>query len=225
MTPRSGADQRRAPRTNVDIEAELHLAGQLAVRGVMQDLSIMGSLFVPESAVRGQPGMRGRMRFAVPTVASWVEPSVEIRRLTTSFRATGDAAQAIGFEFSDLPGQMERAVASACLGWTTDRMRDYNLMADVFVQGLNEYRHYSRFGKLVSGSRNRVRLTVSESGELKPFAPVRLKVTNTSVVGEIEEVRPEYGSVQLIVRLSGWGRDFFLHESRHHSPGGVGRLY
>jgi hypothetical protein len=225
MTARNPADQRRAPRTNVDIEAELHLAGQLAVRGVIQDLSIKGSLFVPESTVRGQPGVRGRMRFAVPTTTNWVEPSVELRRLTASFRATGDAAQAIGFEFAPLPGDLERAVASACLGWTSDRMREYTLATDVFVQGLNEYRHYSRFGKLLGGSRNRVRLTVPESGEITPFAPVRLKVTDTSVMGEVEELRQEHGSVQLIVRLSGWGRDFFLHEARRLSPGGAARLY
>lgn len=214
---RSGEDQRRAPRTLVDVEAELHLHGHPVCHGIMQDLSILGSLFMPEKALRAEPNAQGRLRFAMPTAVSWIEPRIQVRRVSSFPRATGEEVQTIGFEFSGLDSQQERAIAAGCMEWPTHRVRDYSLAARCFVQGMGAQRHFSRFGRVVGGTRNHIRLSLASSGELARQSEVRVKVTATSVAGEIEDVRQERSGVEVLVRLTGWGRDFFLHEARRES--------
>lgn len=198
----------------------MQMDGQVC-RGVIQDLSFMGSLFAPERPLFVKPGARGRMRFSVPTSSAWIEPNIELRRITTIPRATGESAQAIGFQFNGLSAVHERAIATACLDWTRHRLQDYALNVDCLVQGMDEHRHYSRYGRINGGSRTRARVSVASAGELKALAKVRLKVNQTPVEGRIDDVRTERNGFELTVSLTGWGRDFFLHEARHASAGGA----
>ena len=214
---KTGQEQRRAPRTPVDMEAELRLQGESVCYGILQDLSILGSLFIPERPLKVDSGQAGRLRFAVPTATSWIEPNIYVRRVTTIPRAIGEETQGIGFEFSGLDDEQERAISAGCMDWSGHRIREYHLSADCFVQGIGDFRHYARFGKVAHASRSRVAVHVPASGELKPGAELRLKVTSLFVPSVLEELKPGRSGVELVVKPSGWGRDFFLHEARRSS--------
>jgi hypothetical protein len=210
----SWEEHRRAPRTVVDVEARLHLAGQAPCQGVIQDLSFLGSLFVPEHPLPVQPDGQGQLRFALPTAVSWLEPHIEVRRITTYTRPNGQQAQAIAFEFSGLSQEQERAIAAGCHEWDSHRSKRYPLSARCFVESDSLQPHFARYGRLIAGSRTQVRISLPAGMEIERGMALRLKVGGSSVSGGVEQASSERAATELEVRLEGWGRDFFLHEAR-----------
>lgn len=213
----TGEEHRRAPRATVDVEARLHLDGHAAAQGIIQDLSFLGSLFVPEHPVDVAPNGQGQLRFALPTAVSWLEPHIEVRRITSYSRPSGQAAQAIAFEFSGLTHEQERAIAAGCHDWASLRAKRYTLSARCFVESNGPEPHFARYGRLTSGSRTDVELSLPAHFEIGHGSAVRLKVAASTVTGKIEVVSAERSSTDVQVRLDGWGRDFFLHEARRQS--------
>ncbi|HLY67534.1 MAG TPA: PilZ domain-containing protein [Chloroflexota bacterium] len=210
-------EQRRAPRTIVDVEARLQLDRQPACQGIIQDLSFLGSLFVPELPVQVQPDSAGQLTFALPTAVSWLQPRIAVRRITSYTRPGGSQAQGIAFEFSGLSTEEERAIAAGCLEWTDHRVRTYPLAARCFVEANAPTGHFSRYGRLTSGSRGQLRLSVPTAVSLAADDPVHLKLSTTAVTGNLQTSTPERDGTELLIRVEGWGRDFFLHEARRQS--------
>jgi hypothetical protein len=180
-------------------------------------LSFLGSLFVPEHSVQIAPDGRGHLRFALPTAISWIEPHIQVRRITSYSRPNGQQAQAVGFEFSGLTHEQERAIAAGCMEWGSHRTKRYPLSARCFVESHGEQEHFSRYGRLVNGSRSQILLSLPEGLDIARGAMLRLKVGMSSVSGTVEHASSERSSTELDVRLEGWGRDFFLHEARRQS--------
>ncbi|MBV9120845.1 MAG: PilZ domain-containing protein [Chloroflexi bacterium] len=209
----SWEEQRRAPRTSVDVEAELRLGGQV-YHGVIQDLSFCGSLFIPEQRLQVAQGERGRFRFALPTALSWIEPHIEVRRVTNFPMVGRRDGQAVAFEFSGLTLEHERAIAAGCLEWSSHRQREYSLAASCSVQGLGANADFKRLGRAVSGSRDLVRISLPAEADLPRGAMVQLRVSNTSVEASVQSTEQERQGSVVQARLTGWGRDFFLHEAR-----------
>lgn len=201
----------------VDVEARLHLNGHGSCQGIIQDLSFLGSLFVPEHPIQVEPNGQGQLRFALPTAVSWLEPHIEVRRITSYTRPGGQDAQAIAFEFSGLTHEQERAIAAGCHDWDSLRTKRYPLSARCFVESHGQAPHFARYGRLTSGSRSQVMLSLMAGFEIERGAPVRLKIGVSTAAGKVEHASAERNSTELQVRLEGWGRDFFLHEARRQS--------
>ena len=210
----SWEEQRRAPRTSVDVEAALRL-GHTSCQGVIVDLSTVGSLFRPEQPLEVRLGVTGHMRFALPTSLSWLEPRIEVKRSTAYTRPNGEEAQAIGFEFSGLRDEEQRAIAAGCLEWDAHRTREYPLAARCYLQGEGDLQTFSRYGRLIRGSRNQLHVSLARGVDVPVGGALRLKLGNLWVSGEVRDVQPSSSSMELVVRLTdSWGRDFFLHEAR-----------
>lgn len=210
-------EQRRAPRTVVDVEALLHLNGLRSFPGVIHDLAYLGCLFVPEKPLTVCAGDRGSLRFALPVADPWLEPNVEVRRLTTFNRLGGDVGQGIGMEFSGLKAADEHAITTGCQEWDGYRTRQYELAARCYVESEGGSTHYARFGKLLGGTRNYLRLNLPSAAGLTRGIRLRLKMARTWVAGEVEQTAVNGAGLEVLVRIEGWGRDFFLHEARRQS--------
>jgi hypothetical protein len=210
-------EQRRAPRTVVDVEALLHLNGLRSFPGVIRDLAHLGCLFVPEKPLRLGAGDRGTLRFALPTTEQWLEPNVEVRRLTTFKRMGGDEGQGIGMEFGGLKDDEEQAISDGCRQWDQHRMRQYELGARCYVQSEGGSTHYARFGQLLGGTRSYLRLSLPAGPGVARGIRLRLKMARTWVAGEVEQTTLSGPDMEVLVRIEGWGRDFFLHEARRQS--------
>jgi hypothetical protein len=209
----TGEEQRRAPRTLVDVEARLMLGGQ-TIQGFIQDLSPLGSLFVPERALQIDAGDSGSMRFAMPPAENWIEPRVEARRTTMFRRAGGEQAQSIGFQFSGLRPDQEDAVAEGCREWAIHRVRQYALAARCFVQGEGKLAAFSRFGKLIQCSRSYARMVLPTDAEFPRGSRLKLKMGSSPVATEIEQATVGPEGLEVLLRIHGWRCDFFLHEVR-----------
>jgi PilZ domain-containing protein len=210
-------EQRRAPRTVVDVEALLHLNGLRSFPGVIHDMAYLGCLFVPDKPLVVAPGDRGSMRFAMPMVDQWLAPTVEVRRLTSFTRLGGDVGQGIGLEFSGLKQQEEQAITAGCQQWDSYRTRRYELTARCYVESEGGSTHYARFGELRGGTRNYLRLNLPAGAGLARGIRLRLKMARTWVAGEVEQTTVKSTDMEVLVRIEGWGRDFFLHEARRQS--------
>ncbi|HEX6512309.1 MAG TPA: PilZ domain-containing protein [Chloroflexota bacterium] len=210
-------EQRRAPRTVVDVEAVLHLSGLTVCPGVIHDLSYLGALFVPEKAMQVQPAAQGSMRFALPTARQWLEPSVLVRRISSFPRPGGGEGHAFGTEFFGLSSQDQQAVSDGCAQWDSHRIRQATFNARCYVQSEGGLTGYARFGQLVGGTRNYVRLKLPAGQGLGRGMRIRLKIAREWVTGEVEQVSPDSDTMEVLVRLEGWGRDFFLHEAARES--------
>lgn len=213
----SGEEHRRAPRTVVDVEARLHLTGHRPCDGIIKDLSFLGSLFVPENPVHVEPDGQGQLRFALPTALSWLEPHIAVRRITAYTRPGGQQSQAIAFEFSGLTHEQERAIAAGCHEWDTLRTKRYTLSARCFLENQGGQPHFARYGRLTGGTRGQVQLSLPSGVEIGPGSAVRLKIGSATATGLVEGATTERAGTELLVRLEGWGRDFFLHEARRQS--------
>ena len=210
-------EHRRAPRTVVDVEAVLHLSGLRSTSGVIRDLAHLGCLFVPEKPLRVEAGDRGSLRFALPTTDDWLEPNVEVRRLTTFTRLGGGEGQGIGMEFGGLKTEQEQAISAGCEEWDSHRMRQYDLAARCYVQSEGGSTHYARFGQLLGGTRSFLRLSLPAGPGVTRGTRLRLKMARTWVAGEVEQTTPAGAKLEALIRIEGWGRDFFLHEARRQS--------
>lgn len=210
----SWTEQRRAPRTTVDVEARLSIPGQGACQGVILNLSFAGNLFLPERSLDIPAGGGAHMRFAMPSSRSWLEPLVQVRRAADFILPSGQPAQAIGFEFLGLSHEEERAIGTGCVEWEAHRQREYPLSARCYLKGLDVFRHFSRYGRLTSASHDVARVSVAET-RLPLGTRLRLKVDTVWVSGKVEEAKAEGDQSRLLLRLEPeWGRDFFLHEAR-----------
>jgi len=210
-------EHRRASRTVVDVEGLLHLNGLPSFPGVIHDLAHLGCLFVPEKPLRVAAGDRGRLRFALPTTEEWLEPNVQVRRLTTFTRLGGDEGQGIGMEFGGLKADEEQVIEAGCQEWDSHRMRQYDLGARCYVQSEGGSTHYARFGTLLGGTRSYLRLSLPAGPGIARGIGLRLKMARTSVSGEVEQTTLTGANIEVLVRIEGWGRDFFLHEVRRQS--------
>ncbi len=196
----------------------LNLHGLRNCEGVIRDLAYIGSLFVPRQPIAAREGQRGTLRFPLPTSSDWLEPQVEIRRFTTFTRAGGEPGQGIGLEFAGLTAAQEKAIAEGCQQWDGQRMRQYELSARVYVQGEGGLTHYTRFGRLIAGTRTYLRLRLPSGPGLARGIHLRLKLARSWVSGEVEQLSQQAGEIEVLLRLEGWGRDFFLHEARRQPP-------
>ena len=211
-------ENRRASRAIVDVDAELKLPSG-TFQGTIHDLSFLGSLFLTDELEAVPMGTSGRVRFVLPTSASWFEPAIEVRRSTTFPRPRGLSAQAIGFQFSGLEPNEERAIALACLQWDSYSSRQFPLAAQCFVQGQDVIQNLSRFARLTSGSRQVLQLRFPGPVPLEPRNLVRLRVGRASVGGRVSEVYKDRFGTDVTLRVEGWGGDFFLHEARREAVG------
>jgi hypothetical protein len=210
-------EQRRAPRTVVDVEAMLHLSGLRTFPGVIRDLSYLGALFVPESPLNIDEGSRGSLRFALSNTQDWLEPAVVVRRITTFTRVGGQMGQGIGVEFSGLPVEDQQAIDAGCREWDQHRMRQYTLAARVYVQSDGGLTHYARFGQLIGGTRSYLRLSLPAGPGVARGIWFKLKMSRTWIRGEVERITEDGSQLEVLLRIEGWGRDFFLHEARRQS--------
>ncbi|MDE3074464.1 MAG: PilZ domain-containing protein [Chloroflexota bacterium] len=214
-------EQRRAPRTVVDIDAELHAATRVC-RGTIHDLSFLGSLFIaedvddPEDSPELQPAVLGKLHFVLPTSPLAFSPSVRLRRTTTFPRPLGKVGVAVAFEFSELQAAEERAIALACYEWESYGSREFPLAAQCFVQGRDEVQNFSRFARLVSGSRDVLRFGFPKPVPLKAGHAVSLKLGQRIVAARIRSVDVGRLGIGVTARTEGWGRDFFLHAARRY---------
>ena len=211
MTP--GAEQRRAPRTLVDVEARLQMNGQ-TVLGFIQDLSPLGALFVPEKPIRADTNNTGHMRFHIPPATRWLEPNVEARRTTTFTRANGEQAKSIGLQFSGLRHPEEEAIAEGCREWGTHRTRQYPLQARCYVQGEGRLADFMRFGTVTTLSRSYARILLPTGYDFPRGSRLILKAGASAVPAEIEQATATGDGADVLLRLDGWGRDFFMFEIR-----------
>lgn len=212
-------EQRRAPRTVVDVEALLHLNGLRSFPGVIHDMAYLGCLFVPDKPLTVAASDRGSMRFAMPMVDQWLVPNVEVRRVTTFTRLGGDVGQGLGLEFSGLKQHEEQAISAGCEQWDRYRTHRYDLTARCYVESEGGSTHYARFGELRGGTRNYLRVTLPAGAGVSRGIRLRLKMARTWVAGEVEQTTPKSTEMEVLVRIEGWGRDFFLHEARRQSKG------
>jgi hypothetical protein len=210
-------EHRRAPRTIVDVEALLHLEGLRTIPGVIRDLAYLGCLFVPQSPVRVHAGDRGSLRFALPGRTDWLEPGIEVKRLTSFTRNQDEEGQGLGIEFGGLQAAEEEAISTACREWDHERSRQYELAARCYVQSEGGTTHYARFGQLLGGTRSYLRVTLPAGPGLARGIRLRLKMSRTWVNGEVEQVTTSAQQMEVLLRIDGWGRDFFLHEARRQS--------
>lgn len=213
----AGEEHRRAPRTVVDVEALLHLSGLRTSPGVIRDLSSVGAMFVPDSPLTIDDGSRGSLRFALPNTSDWLEPSILVRRITTFQRTGGETGQGIGLEFSGLRAEDRQAIETGCQEWDGHRMRQYSLSARVYVQSEGGLTHYSRFGQLIGGTRSYVRLSLPNGPGVSRGIWLKLKMSRTWIRGEVERITPGDLTMEVLLRIEGWGRDFFLHEARRQT--------
>lgn len=210
-------EHRRAPRTVVDVEALLNLSGLRTCSGVIRDLSYLGALFVPEKPLRLEEGSRGSLRFALPNTPEWLEPAIVVRRMTTFTRSSGQAGQGIGVEFSGLRIEDQDAIDTGCREWDSHRMRQYSLSARVYCQSEGGLTHYARFGQLIGGTRSYLRLSLPNGPGVSRGCWLKLKMSRTWVRGEVEKITPNGLNLEILLRIEGWGRDFFLHEAQRQS--------
>ncbi len=213
----NGPELRRAERYVVDVEAELLLRGLRASPGVIRDMSHLGVLFVPDQPPRAEIGSRGSLRFALPTWPHWLQPSVQIRRTTSYTRPGGGEVQAFGMEFFGLSPQEVQAVTEGAQAWDSHRMRQYELSARCFVQSEGGLTHYARFGQLLGGTRNYLRLSLPPGGNVSQGTGLRLKISRTWLSAEVERITERPSDMEMLLRIQGWGRDFFLHEARNQA--------
>jgi hypothetical protein len=214
MTDRE--EHRRAPRTVVDVEALLRLSGLRTCPGIIQDLSYLGALFVPGKTLHLEPGSLGHLRFALPTAAHWLEPKVEIKRTTTFARSGGEPGQAFGMQFSGLTRHDEDAISAGCQDWNSYRVEQYEFAARCYAQS-DGAAHYARFGQLVGGTRTYLRLSLPTGPGLERGMALKLRIGRTWLASEVEKTNPDGPNNEVLLRIAGWGRDFFLHEARRHS--------
>ena len=196
----------------------MQLSGLQTSPGVIRDLSSVGALFVPDTPVQVDSGTRGSLRFGLPTSADWLEPSITIRRFTTFIRTGGLEGQALGLEFSGLRPDEEETIVRGCAEWDSHRMRQYTLAARCFAQTEGSLTAYARFGQLIGGTRSYLRVSLPAAAGLSRGARLQLKIARTWVKGEVEQTHElERGDLEVLLRMDGWGRDFFLHEARRQS--------
>ncbi len=208
-------EHRRAPRAPVDIEARLHLGHKPIRRGLILNVSAVGCLFLPQLPIDAQIGARGQLRFAVPTLLSWLQPRVEIRRATLFNRSDGQPAQGLGLEFSGLTYAEQKAINDTISRWDELRKKQYRLAARCFLQGEDDLRSLDQQGQVVAASRRRLRVTTSPDTVLLRGSSLRLRVGAVWVRGTVAKVEQARGTTTLtLVLTEEWGRDFFLHEAR-----------
>jgi hypothetical protein len=212
-----GEEHRRAPRTVVDVEALLHLSGLRTCPGVIRDLSYVGAMFVPDSPIKVDEGSRGSLRFALPNTDDWLEPSISVRRITTFSRTGGQTGQGIGLEFPGLKLEDRHTIESGCHDWDGHRMRQYTLAARVYVQSEGGLTHYARFGQVTGGTRSYLRLNLPNGPGLARGIWLKLKMSRTWIRGEVERLTEDGATMEVLLRIEGWGRDFFLHEARRQT--------
>ena len=158
------------------------------------------------------------MRFAMPGSRSWLEPLIQVRRATDLARPDGKLAQAIGFEFLGLSEQEERAIGTGCVEWEQHRTRDYPLSARCYVKGTGDFQHFSRYGRLTAGSRERLDVSLHAGTEVPLGTQLRLRVGSVWVSGLVEHAGASDRHAEVVLRLNDeWGRDFLLHEARRQS--------
>src|SRR5437867_2815281 len=213
----NGEEQRRAPRTVVDVESELHLSGLRTYQGVVRDMSYLGALFVPENPLQAEIGGRGSLQFALPTYLEWLQPSIQIRRTSSYLRPGSGEIVAYGMEFFGLTPEQEQAITTGCQQWDSHRMRQYELSARCFVQSEGGLTAYARFGQLLGGTRSYLRLSLPSGPNVVNGIGLRLKIARTWIGGEVERVTEREADMEVLLRIDGWGRDFFLHEARQQS--------
>src|SRR5712691_7773272 len=182
----NGEEQRRAPRTVVDVEAELHLSGLRTYQGVIRDMSHLGALFVPENPLQAEIGGRGSLQFALPTNLDWLQPSIQIRRTSSYLRPGSGEVVAYGLEFFGLTPEQEQAINTGCQQWDSHRMRQYELSARCFVQSEGGLTAYARFGQLLGGTRSYLHLTLPVGSSISRGMGLRLKMARTWIAGRVE---------------------------------------
>ncbi|MHB8618744.1 MAG: PilZ domain-containing protein [Chloroflexota bacterium] len=222
------AERRRAPRTSVDIEAELRLDRQPACPGVIRDLSFAGGLFLLARPVDVAAGDGGRLRFALPTFTVALEPRITVTSVRvvdpslnaaqntaqSSGRANVPRRQALGLAFAGLDGMQERAIGQACLDWPHHRDREYRWSARCFVRAKDPAHPFARFGRLVLGTPDGAQLRFpSHLTALVEGARVILKVGPAAVQAIVRQVAIDAAGTDLAVDYDGWGRDFFRLEA------------
>lgn len=208
-------EHRRAPRTTVDVEARLSIPGQGACQGIIVNLSFTGNLFLPERPLEIPPGGGAHMLFTMPSSRAWLEPLVQVRRAADLTLPSGQVAQAIGFEFLGLSMEEERAIGSGCVEWADHTRREYPLSARCYLRGLGSLPHFSRYGRLISGGRDRLRVNLAAPLRLDAGAQLEVKVHSAAMTATVEASPDAH---QLELRLGReWGRDFLLHEARRQS--------
>ena len=181
----------------------------------MVNLSFTGNLFLPERALEIPPGGGAHMLFTMPSSRAWLEPLVQVRRAADFTLPNGQVAQAIGFEFLGLSAEEERAIGMGCLEWAEHTRREYPLSARCYLRGLGSVPHFSRYGRLVSGGRERLRVSLAAPLRLTAGAQLEVKVDSAAMTATVEPLTNPH---QLELRLSReWGRDFLLHEARRQS--------
>ncbi len=209
----SSYEHRAAPRTIVDIDAELVVPIGV-ITGTIHDLSFLGSLFMTEELSPVEAGTSGSLNFVLPTSAERFSPRIDVRRTTTFPRPGGKSAQAIGFAFSGLQPNEERAIALACMEWNSVSLREFPLAVQCFVQGQYEVQNFSRFGRLSRGSREQVCIHFDKDTPLQRRHLVRLKVGQVAVMARVTSTTETRIGWDVTAQIDGWGRDFFLHEAR-----------
>jgi len=195
----------------------LHLSGLRTCPGVIRDLSYLGALFVPESPLKIEQNSRGSLRFALSNTPDWLEPGIVVRRITTFNRIGGETGQGIGVEFSGLRAEDQQAIDEGCREWDQHRMRQYTLAARVYVQSEGGLTHYARFGQLIGGTRSYLRVSLPAGPGVARGIWLKLKMSRTWITGEVERITEDGANMEVLLRIEGWGRDFFLHEARRQS--------
>ena len=207
-------EKRRAPRAVVDIDGQLAVGGATLL-GTIHDLSFTGSLFITEDLLNIATGASAVLTFVLPNSTAWFKPQVEVRRTSTFQRLFGQSAQAVGFAFSGLALSEERAIALACYEWASCSSRAYALAAECFAQGLDGIQNFSRFGRLLEGSRDALALRFpSKELPLQPRHLLRLKVGQATTLARVLRLNETRLGTEVGLRMEGWGRDFFLHQAR-----------
>jgi hypothetical protein len=213
-------EQRRAPRTQVDVEARMRLKDQSTVRGIIVNLSFMGSLFLSlaERPMKVKNGTMGVMRFAMPTSLQWLEPRIIVKRATMVPLGEGNSAQAFGFEFAGVTEEEQRAIATGCEDWAEHIARIYPLAARCQVESITATKNFKRYGRIVAGGRDVMRIRLQGSMAIDSGIRVRLLAETAYVGGTVRQVVPSPQATELVVDLDpDWGRDFFLHDVRRQA--------
>jgi len=189
-------------------------------RGIILNLSFMGSLFLSlaEKPFKVKNGTMGVMRFAMPTSLQWLEPRIVVKRATTIPRPNGETAQAFGFEFAGMTDEEQRAIITGCEDWADHAARIYPLAARCHVESLTATKHFKRYGRIVAGGRDAMRIRLHAGLVIPSGIRVRLVAETAYVSGTIRQVVPSPQATELVVDLDpDWGRDFFLHDVRRQA--------